>query len=748
MRYQRRYGIHTFSDNSREQMHATIASQLGGFKSSVAARGAQIARDQAATKANDEANHYDPQTTPELKKKNNRAAQVYNTKVLQAHQQAVDVRYKQRLIELADEYKDEPELFDAAAQKRFDMLKSELHPELHGQLPTYDHLRFVESKRIRDRFIKNQEAAATESTHAYAKNEITGVQRHVRNGDHDLAIEQASAFKEAIRNSAALDDGEKAAYLSEIDQRMVQAATTYELDQLDPVDAFAQIEAYRGEVPEQFTPDEWDKFISQSITRQNARHSNLKKIEADRQLDIGRQVGDLERRIALIDADTDPEEIEFIYGEIEARYQDGMGDSKRTQMLKTVDSQLELINERQQAVAAIVKRSGGDDSVLVDQSYIDEAWPQVESSLPEDPLARNAEIAKISSSLGYIPKTVKAQVSNNLKSTNTDTLIDTIDLVDRLQEYRNLPDQFPKQELAYAQQLQSLMTYLPPEQAVEKALQITNPDNPLAEGRQKWIDEQKSRKKLNFMEEAEDAFDTWGVDVDDLNRFPIDKDFENLTTAYYTAGMDFDAAKKQAERDMRNTWAKDGVTGRLMKYPPSNFYAVNNKVDWVGRQLKKDVLDNDQEYKNLYLTSDLQTAREASLGRPSYLVWGVTEDGIEPVMVEGGQARFHPDIDAERKRVTKANELKMRDERGPKASPSKSVKDIILPDEGWEAVGSVVDAVWNPVKRAGKMVADIPKKANIEAAYFKEHGRNPSPDEVSAILAELEGKKEDLLASR
>lgn len=117
-RFQRQYGIHTFSDNSAEQKHASIASQLGGFKSSMASLATNLMERKGVAAAEKAALAYDPSQAPTLSPGGNTAARTYNSIVTKSYQQSVENRSHVRLIELKERYKHDPAAYAAAVQKR------------------------------------------------------------------------------------------------------------------------------------------------------------------------------------------------------------------------------------------------------------------------------------------------------------------------------------------------------------------------------------------------------------------------------------------------------------------------------------------------------------------------------------------------------------------------------------------------------------------------------------------------------
>ena len=249
--------------------------------------------------------------------------------------------------------------------------------------------------------------------------------------------------------------------------------------------------------------------------------------------------------------------------------------------------------------------------------------------------------------------------------------------MDRIDKVRGLPDNsFSANDRAFAQTVSDLSVNMEPEQAIELARRNTDPnDRSRIEARKDQIKEmQKGFGADTYREQVEDHFNPWfgSTTVDDISGDKIAKEYGDLFEQHYLAGMDEKAAKAKALEIVGRNWKESKVTGktRVMKYAPEDYYDVAGNTEYIGEQLHKAVLENwfgDVNFskKDIIILSDDRTAREASAGMPSYLVYvNHPSEGILPVYAEGAPARFLPDVSAEVKKQQEANREKVEEGRG------------------------------------------------------------------------------------
>ena len=239
MRYQRQYGIHTYSDNSREQMHSNIASQLGGFKSSMAALGQNIAQKQGIVKADRDAREYDPSQPPEMRGGVSAGAQRYNQLVSQSYKQSVQNRAHVRLGELAEQYKNDPSAYAAAVQKRRIELANEAGDVSGVALTAFDTVSSEYERKIRSDLMADAVSVA-QTEEGIRRNQAESiVMDYAKQGDADEQVIAGliQGYDEVVLGSEFTSDPEKQKALIAIRHKATEQVYKSELnDYLDSGD--------------------------------------------------------------------------------------------------------------------------------------------------------------------------------------------------------------------------------------------------------------------------------------------------------------------------------------------------------------------------------------------------------------------------------------------------------------------------------------------------------------------------------
>jgi len=119
---------------------------------------------------------------------------------------------------------------------------------------------------------------------------------------------------------------------------------------------------------------------------------------------------------------------------------------------------------------------------------------------------------------------------------------------------------------------------------------------------------------------------------------------------------------------------------KAIKYPPEDYYSVNGSVDYIGRDLFTSISDAtiglpDFKKEDIILISDQTTARESTVGRPSYMVMiDGGEQGLLPII----GFRYIPDMQKQIDKETKENEKRIAEGRKSKVRSQKQVQENLF----------------------------------------------------------------------
>lgn len=435
--------------------------------------------------------------------------------------------------------------------------------------------------------------------------------------------------------------------------------------------AFEELERISNKPAKGWTPDEWDSFVTseQADLRQKAVRQRQLKVKGD--LETSRQVSNLKIKANTgVDLKGNPVDASEIIGETERLF--NAGSISANERSSIITSQIKKMQDdakdtlSKQKVAA---RVGGANEIALTQSDVDLTWgedisPAIDQ-LPVD--LQNAAITQFIDSTKLIPSQVTAQVNNNLNSEDVDLVSRSADLMDRLDGIRGIPDNnFSPSDRAYAETVVGLQKNMDPQEAIKLARQNTNPnDSGRIDTRKGLIKSEKL--ELEYPDIIDNAFDPLfgAAVVDDISRGQLTQEYKVLFEQHFIAGMSQDSAQKKALQLIERNWSEDQATNRMLKYPTQDFYAVNGSVEYIRKDLFTSVADATiglPEFKteDILLISDGTTARQASQGRPSYLVAiNAGDQGIIPLM----GFRYIPDMQAQVLKEQKANEKKVAEGR-------------------------------------------------------------------------------------
>lgn len=289
-------------------------------------------------------------------------------------------------------------------------------------------------------------------------------------------------------------------------------------------------------------------------------------------------------------------------------------------------------------------------------------WMQKQQAEGADAYAINAEIGRKAKAWNMIPDGAAASV-RALQTGTPEQQVVAADLLDRLQTaVPHLAENFAKGDAARASMVLAFVKGgHKPAEAVKLAAQMTDPANKAQIAAREEVFKATYTAKKPILPEAkvfgeyESYFALDPAADAGVKRLMFDEANAEARRMYALTG-DEDAAKTAGLRAVKAKWGETRVGGkRLMEYPPEAFYGPDSHT-WIGEQLTRDATKAGADPKKVFLVADLETARQASSGSPSYAVWAIEpdENGIprpRRVVEFGGKGRWKPDVTAQRARM-------------------------------------------------------------------------------------------------
>jgi len=304
----------------------------------------------------------------------------------------------------------------------------------------------------------------------------------------------------------------------------------------------------------------------------------------------------------------------------------------------------------------------------INEFYETKYVPNLAGKSPEDVLSGTASFIRGTKT---VPDALKRELNAMILSENPDQIMNAARVIDAIDDIPGITEQaLSTEQRAFISQVIPLMQNQSPAEAVRIAKQITDPANTARIEPRKEI----LKKKDNYAAEVSSELDPWfGADIKPVNVDQLNSEYKKIYDAYFLSGMTESAAKQQAVKTLKRNWGE--FNGYIMKYPPQQFYEVAGDSGYIMDQLVKDIAtETIGEFEvtkdQLYLIADERTAKEADIGKPSYRVMIVTDEGIKPL----AGFRWMPDAAAQIKKVQEKN-------RKMQALESVTVESIEVADE-------------------------------------------------------------------
>ncbi len=238
-----------------------------------------------------------------------------------------------------------------------------------------------------------------------------------------------------------------------------------------------------------------------------------------------------------------------------------------------------------------------------------------------------------------VPDGIKMSVNGMLQSGDPEQVLAAARFLDRVDEVPGKAEAVvSKQNRAFAGQLVQYMNAgIPGNEAYKLA--------------QKYIEdgaaERIAIRTEQIKKEFDEDIDEWveeatGLKPGDRGFADARKQYQDLFNAQYLDGAEVEPSKNFANRIMSANY-KESIFGPMM-YPPEDYWADDNgSVDYMKRAIAYEVrLENPEiqfdEDEDIFLLTDDETARKASVGTPTYRV--MIRDSNGELVIRSG--RFDP----------------------------------------------------------------------------------------------------------
>jgi len=600
----------------------------------------------------------------------------FNKSAILAHRAQIQIDSKSRLDALQEEHKLDPEAFRANAEAfKQGTLKS--MPEELANIISLDIDSSVSSRmgQLNKDFFRRQDRKQKATVEEGLESATDDILNATRTGDIErqtqLILEQNAALDAAVE-AGMIDPVIAANRKEDVRERIAEQSALREIDEIifnEDLSLEEQVskgveflESLRTSDLKDLSPEQKDSLINVVNAKVGGLQTQLAQERSKKTIEQTRQISNLKINAGLGLAP--PEEL---MEETEKLFNNGLisGNERTsiiTDILKGQKGKIDIAKNDD----LVAQKLGGRNDIVLDQKVIDSYYkrnvmPLLDEMPPELKVAAQANFI---TQLRAVPKQIKQEISNNILSGDPDLIIQAGDLVDRIDEVPGLADlAVNASQRAFIQTVTDLSTSLGPEQAVILAKELTDPrDKARIEAKENEIKSEKMEEDYDSI--VEDNFESFfGTDllVDNINKSSVNREYKQLFESYFKAGMSKDRAEEKAINVLKTNW-KESQFG-FMKHPPESFYQVGSNVNYIKKQLKRDITTGfvgfDFNVNNIFLLSDEQTARKASQGHPDYRVMVIDDNGELQVL----KGRWAPDMQKEQERQLKENEKLFKKDR-------------------------------------------------------------------------------------
>ena len=575
--------------------------------------------------------------------------QAYNEAALNAYSSGVRVDGRKKLMELEEQFADEPdpEQFNRLWEGYIGGVTKGLPPEMAAnlRLSLEDEGmrlggRIADARRTLD-FDKNV-ATVNEDINMLGDN----IAQAVYEGNETLAEKFKAELENTLAQNVQFIDPENATEIrNNLEDRLIIQGNLGQIDRFfDGEGTLRQkVQRARGFLQDFITKDSVDGITQeQKVKLENSmaqRISALEKNLAEDDTATGILISDFE--VGIVDGKYSIEQVEDFTNE-----QLALGNitrDKRTSLLKLVRSTIDDNTEANQVAQKFAAELRGDGDPFftpttseVNNFYNDSYRPKFEGGTIEQRLLADYNFIK---QVDRVPDGIKMSVNGMLQSGNPEEVLQAARFLDRVDEVPGKAKAVVSNEnRAFAGQLVQYMNAgIPGDKAYTLA--------------QKYIREDAAERLKVRTEQIKKEFDEdiseWveestGLKPGDRGFADARKQYQDLFNAQYLEGAEVEPSKNFANRVMTSNY-KESIFGPMM-YPPEDYWADDNgSVEYMKRAIAYEVrLENPDiqfnEGEDIFLLTDDETARKASVGTPTYRV--MIRDSNGELVVRSG--RFDP----------------------------------------------------------------------------------------------------------
>ena len=611
---------------------------------------------------------------PELRDPLTRAGEAFNEIAISAYRADVRRQSKETLTRLGQEYANDPEGFELAADAYRQGITQNLPPEL--QFPIDEDIK----NSITDRFTRlstdmfNRERQSGLATIAASMEDINDdILNHARDGNLEalqrdsaelFALEERGIANGYLDALAVATQREQRA--EQIERQKIVGALSRIFEQPNlPEENITEAQAYIAEqtanFSEDLSPDQRDAITKELNVALAQQVNNAQQKSVEQQQAEAVAVNQLK-----LDAKYNRRGGQEIIDDAYRMHANGVltqADLFRIES-DVIEGQQNQFNESQQD-QIVIERLRGNDSVIVDKGQVDGYFER--HVLPAlgnlEPAQAIAEISSFSIATGIVPSRAKQMIANGIYSENPETILAAVEMIDRISEVPGLEIGLNANQEAFAEVAAGLLGVTTPEEAIRLARQQTDPTK---QTQVEYRQQQLRDEDIDYVEAVGDVFNGFGEpNVDEGNMFAMAGEYEDLITSYFIETGDFGIAEEKATKRMRKNWQHSTSFDRWMKYPPDTYYSVAGDSSYIKPQLMSWVNQNTVglDVEDAILISDSETGRMVANGMaPDYLVAIIDGNGaVIPVIATdpetGRQAmqRYAPDRVIQEERVLEQN---------------------------------------------------------------------------------------------
>jgi hypothetical protein len=655
-----------FTPTGVDQSGARRMQALAGLGETVAGLGTKFSIDKAereapaqALQAVEEARTVDEEgkvSYGDIEQRRGYGANVFQNTVINAQLSQRNTDSKVRLIELATEFADDPAGYENASKAYFDATINSAPIELRQDLIAAIAPRIATATaNISKAFEVSTQNQSIDTLSNGVDVGVIDIEKLARNGDADLVSKEKEILFAEM--DALAEVSPKYASDLEAEKRKVERSIILQTE-IGNVDRAIFNEDLSNE----------EKLISGAKFLEDFRTSEIEGVSPTEK---DQMLGLISQRLNGVKKEYDKE----------------VTQNKKDIGMARVENAL---NE--------VEPIGNEPIIPITQADANNYYAEVYlQTLPSDPLLRGAYQAEFVARTTFIPKALKQELTNDLRSNDPVKIQAASDTMSRIQEIAGIgQNAFTATESAFANQVNFHSQYnADPSDAIKIAQANTDPANTARiEARTAEI-KSKEGKKVFAESYTPDIVAAYGqgfwnkeIGVNQIQKDQIVSDYGKLVEANWVAGFEtIDQAKENAMLQIQANW-KQSEFG-FMRNRPEDFYGIGleNDTSYMRDDLHE-VLNSafkDQDITidkdAIYLVSDGITARQASVGKPTYRVMFRSSDGslqsFAGVSVDGVDfTRYDPSDIMPAVKEQRAREIKAQAKADLKGSSSVASVDI------------------------------------------------------------------------